>query len=215
MGQRLQADAVAEEAQPDPRVGADEPAAVGFLGHFAVPVEHAPAQRLFAVADAHRRHDVFDDVLVALFDAVNDEARRRAHALRAAVADAAGIFDDVFGEGAGAVPDCGQIASFLEFGRVERRVGLGVGDEIDVHVRVYFDQDGRWRRDRQRGFLIRYQCNRKSRLWSGYSEVRTNPVWEEFVIVCLPLNRKSARKKCRQFTQTADPSLTMSHDSSS
>jgi len=129
----LQTDPAAEEVQPDACVGADKPAAVGFLRHFAVAVEHTPAERIFAVADPNRGHDVLDDVLVPFLDAVDDKPRRGTHAVGTAIADAAGILDDVFGVSTGAVPDRRQIAHFEQVGGIEGWIGLGVGDEFYVH----------------------------------------------------------------------------------
>ena len=134
----MQSDPAAEQVQPDAGVGADEPTAVSFLRHLAMPVEHAPAERLFAVAHPHRGHDMFDDILVAFLDAVDDKSRRVAHAVRAAIADAAGILDDIFRKGAGAVPDRCQIARFEQVGGIEGGIGLGVGYEFDVHLGFFW-----------------------------------------------------------------------------
>ena len=159
--QCLQSDPAAEQVQPDAGVGTDKPTAVSLLRHLAVPVEHAPVERLFAVAHPHRGNDMFDDILVAFLDAVDDKARRGAHAVGAAITDAAGILDHIFGKGTGAVPDSCQIARFEQVGGIEGRIGLGVGYMFDVHLGIFWfevDDDGEFT---NAGSSLRFQSNRK------------------------------------------------------
>ncbi len=130
---RFERQPLAKEVQPDAQIAADNPALRPRLANFAVAVDQPPAQRRIVAAELHSGPDVLDDVLVPLAHARRDELGRRAHAVRAAVADAPGVLDDVFGVAPLAVPNGGQIAEALDACAREGGVLLCIGEQACVH----------------------------------------------------------------------------------
>ena len=137
--QRFEGNALAEEVDPYPGVAADQPGAAAQVAHLAVAVDHAPGQRRGRIrrqaGHTHRHDYVLDDVFMPLTHAVGDEVGRRAHAVGAAIADAAGILDHVLGIGALAIPDRGQIAQPGYALRRQGRIALCVRDQFCLHWR--------------------------------------------------------------------------------